>query len=133
MGIEPFLSASAIIGIVAQRLVRKLCDDCKVSYKPTASELSKLSFKPGIKGVEFYRAEGCFQCRNTGYKGRNGIYEIMAVGEEIRELTLNGASADQIKRAAIKNGMRNLRHDGLRRALKGITSVEEVLRVTNAD
>jgi len=112
MGIEPFLSASAIIGIVAQRLVRKLCHDCKVSYKPTASELSKLSFKAGIKGVEFYRAEGCFQCRNTGYKGRNGIYEIMAVGEEIRELTLNGASADQIKRAAIKNGMRNLRHDG---------------------
>ena len=132
MGIEPFLSASAIIGIIAQRLVRKLCDNCKVSYKPTASNLSKLRLTDGIKDVEFYRAEGCFQCRNTGYKGRNGIYEIMAVDEEIRELTLNGASVDQIKRAAIKNGMRNLRYDGIRKAMKGMTSVEEVLRVTNA-
>ncbi len=132
MGIEPFLSASAIIGIIAQRLVRKLCDNCKVSYKPTASNLSKLRIKGGIKGVKFYRAEGCFQCRNTGYKGRNGIYEIMAVDEEIRELTLNGASADQIKRAATKNGMRNLRYDGIRKAMQGMTSVEEVLRITNA-
>ncbi len=130
MGIEPFLSASATLGIIAQRLVRKLCDNCKVPYKATASRLSQLRLTN--KDVKFYRAEGCFQCRNTGYKGRNGIYEIMAVGEEIRELTLNGASADQIKRAAIKNGMRNLRHDGLRQTMKGITSVEEVLRVTNA-
>ena len=132
MGIEPFLSASAIIGIIAQRLVRKLCDNCKVSYKPTASNLSELRLKDGIKDIKFYRAEGCFQCRNTGYKGRNGIYEIMAVDEEIRELTLNGASADQIKRAAIKNGMRNLRYDGIRKAMQGMTSVEEVLRITNA-
>lgn len=132
MGIEPFLSASAIIGIIAQRLVRKLCDNCKVSYKPTASNLSELRLTDGIKDIKFYRAEGCFQCRNTGYKGRNGIYEIMAVDEEIRELTLNGASADQIKRAAIKNGMRNLRYDGIRKAMQGMTSVEEVLRLTNA-
>ena len=132
MGIEPFLSASAIIGIIAQRLVRKLCDNCKVSYKPTASNLSELRLTDGIKDIKFYRAEGCFQCRNTGYKGRNGIYEIMAVDEEIRELTLNGASADQIKRAAIKNGMRNLRYDGIRKAMQGMTSVEEVLRSTNA-
>ncbi len=132
MGIEPFLSASAIIGIIAQRLVRKLCDNCKVSYKPTASNLSELRLTDGSKDIKFYRAEGCFQCRNTGYKGRNGIYEIMAVDEEIRELTLNGASADQIKRAAIKNGMRNLRYDGIRKAMQGVTSVEEVLRLTNA-
>ena len=130
MGIEPFLSASAIIGIIAQRLVRKLCDNCKVPYKATASRLSQLRLTN--KDVKFYRAEGCFQCRNTGYKGRNGIYEIMAVDEEIRELTLNGASADQIKRAAIKNGMRNLRYDGIRKAMQGMTSVEEVLRITNA-
>ncbi len=132
MGIEPFLSASAIIGIIAQRLVRKLCDNCKVSYKPTASNLSELRLKDESKDIKFYRAEGCLQCRNTGYKGRNGIYEIMAVDEEIRELTLNGASADQIKRAAIKNGMRNLRYDGIRKAMQGMTSVEEVLRLTNA-
>jgi len=130
MGIEPFLSASATLGIIAQRLVRKLCTNCKVPYKATASSLSKLRIRN--KDVKFYRAEGCFQCGSTGYKGRNGIYEIMMVDEEIRELTLNSASADQIKRAAIKNGMRNLRHDGIRRAMKGITSVEEVLRVTNA-
>ena len=130
MGIEPFLSASAIIGIIAQRLVRKLCDNCKVPYKATASRLSKLRLTN--KDVKFYRAEGCFQCRSTGYKGRNGIYEVMAVDEEIRELTLNGASADQIKRAAIKNGMRNLRYDGIRKAMQGMTSVEEVLRLTNA-
>ena len=132
MGIEPFLSASAIIGIIAQRLVRKLCNNCKVSYKATASNLSELRLTDGSKDIKFYRAAGCVQCRNTGYKGRNGIYEIMAVDEEIRELTLNGASADQIKRAAIKNGMRNLRYDGIRKAMQGMTSVEEVLRITNA-
>jgi len=135
MGIEPFLSASAIIGIIAQRLVRKLCENCKMPYKPTASRLAQLRLTDveRSKDIEFYRAEGCFQCRNTGYKGRNGIYEIMVVDEEIRELTLNNASADQIKRAAIKNGMQNLRHDGLIKAMKGMTSLEEVLRVTNED
>lgn len=133
MGIEPFLSASSTIGIIAQRLVRKLCENCRRPYKPNKTMLSQLKITEMKKDIEFYRGEGCYHCKNMGYKGRSGIYEIMVVDEEIRELTLNNASADEVKRAAKRKGMRNLRHDGIRKAINGITSIEEVLRVTNAD
>ena len=85
------------------------------------------------KEVVFYRGVGCQQCKNTGYKGRQGIYEVMRVDDEVRELTLKNASGDQVKKVALRNGMRSLRHDGLMKVLKGITSLEEVYRVTNED
>lgn len=135
MGVEPFLTASATVGILAQRLVRRLCDDCKEAYTPKPSLLEELKFSQELmdKEVVFYRGVGCLQCKNTGYKGRQGIYEVMRVDDEVRELTLRNASGDQVKKVALRNGMRSLRHDGLMKVLKGITSLEEVYRVTNED
>ncbi|MFQ5706885.1 MAG: type II secretion system ATPase GspE [bacterium] len=133
MGVEPFLTASATVGVVAQRLVRKLCDHCKVAYKPSAAILSQLQLNAQEQKCEFFRGEGCSNCKNTGYKGRIGIYEVMIVNDTIRELTLKNASSEQIKKAALKSNMRSLRQDGLIKAMKGITSLEEIYRVTNMD
>ncbi|MFQ5753762.1 MAG: GspE/PulE family protein, partial [bacterium] len=135
MGVEPFLTASATIGIIAQRLVRKLCDNCKKQYTPKPSFLSKLRLPIARThdNIRFYRAQGCYNCKNTGYKGRHGIYEVMLVNDEIRDLTLKNVSSDLIKKAALKGGMCSLRQDGLMKAMKGMTSLEEVFRVTNAD
>jgi type II secretory ATPase GspE/PulE/Tfp pilus assembly ATPase PilB-like protein len=134
MGVEPFLTASATIGIVAQRLVRKLCERCKKPYQPNSVALSELNLKKEIaKDVVLYRGEGCSACRNTGFTGRLGIYEVMTINQEIQELALSHSASAQIKRAAFRNGMLSLRQDGLAKALKGVTSLEEVIRVTNAD
>jgi len=134
MGVEPFLIASATVGVVAQRLVRKICSRCRVEYTPSESLLRELRIaRNGNRPLSFHRGEGCTHCKKTGYKGRIGIYEIMTLTEEIRELALRQASTDQIKQAALKSGMRTLRHDGLVKALRGITTIEEVLRVTNLD
>jgi type IV pilus assembly protein PilB len=133
MGVEPFLTGSATIGILAQRLVRKICDQCKKSYRPNPAIFEEIGYRLTKTDPVFYRGEGCKSCKNTGYKGRMGIYEIMTVNDAIRELTLKNASTDQIKKAAIKNGMRSLRQDGLLKAIKGITTLEEVFRVTNVD
>ncbi len=134
MGIEPFLSASATIGIVAQRLVRRLCENCKKAYKPNDSLLSQLELPEStdVKNIEFCQPEGCSHCKDNGYKGRLGIYEVLQIDESIRKLTLKHASTDEIKRMAIQNGMRNLRQDGLLKAMQGVTSIEEVFRITNA-
>ena len=135
MGVEPFLTASATVGILAQRLVRKLCEQCKRPVQPNPTLLQRLKLPAELqrKEVVFYRGVGCQDCRNTGYKGRIGIYEDLLVNEEVRTLTLREASSDEIKRAALRAGMRTLRGDGLLKARKGLTSLEEVLRVTNAD
>jgi type IV pilus assembly protein PilB len=133
MGVEPFLVASATIGVIAQRLVRRLCEKCKEAYRPKRVMLEELGFNPSEREWVFYRGKGCQHCKQTGYKGRLGIYEIMTVSEEIRELTTRGESSDKIKKAALRAGMRPLRHDGFMKALRGWTSVEEVVRVTNLD
>ncbi|MFQ5637025.1 MAG: GspE/PulE family protein [bacterium] len=135
MGVEPFLTASATIGIIAQRLVRKLCENCRQTYEPKPEIVSQLSLPPNLVHKErvFYRSAGCKVCKNTGYRGRAGIYEIMLMNEEIRELTLKNAASEQIKRAAFENGMRSLRGDAIIKAVQGVTSLEEVFRVTNAD
>jgi len=133
MGIEPFLTASATVGVLAQRLVRKLCENCKEKYAPSTKMFSKLQLPEAFRDVTFYRGAGCDLCKNTGYKGRIGIYEIMTINEEIRDLILDNASAGSIRRAALQNGMRSLRQDGLLRVQKGLTTLEEVLRVTNAE
>jgi len=134
MGVEPFLTASATIGIVAQRLVRKLCDQCKKPYTPSAATLAELKLDSEMtKEAILYHGAGCNACRNTGYKGRRGIYEVMTINQEIQELALSRASTDQMRRAAFRNNMHSLRQDGLMKALKGLTSLEEIIRVTNAD
>ncbi|MDI6891851.1 MAG: ATPase, T2SS/T4P/T4SS family [Actinomycetota bacterium] len=129
MGIPPFLTASAVDCVQAQRLARRLCRECKESYEPTPEMLEQVGFSPDDKVPTLYKAKGCKKCNNTGYKGRIGIYEIMMVSETIERLTVERATAEQIKEVAIAEGMKTLREDGLEKVRLGITSLEEILRV----
>jgi type IV pilus assembly protein PilB len=131
MGIEPFLVASSIDCILAQRLARRLCTKCKESYTPTAEELeaAKFPFDPEEDLPKLYRAKGCSACGNTGYRGRLAVHEIMTVTEEIERLVAENASAEEMGKVARQQGMLTLRQDGLEKAREGSTSIEEVLRV----
>jgi type IV pilus assembly protein PilB len=130
MGIAPFLTASAIQCVQAQRLARRLCQECKVPYKPSVEALRRIGFPLEDDEVPvLYKAKGCIKCNNTGYKGRIGIYEVMLMSERIERLTVEMATVDQIKKIAIEEGMRTLLSDGLEKAKQGVTSIEEVMRV----
>src|SRR5579863_2529288 len=129
MGIEPFLVSSSVIAIVAQRLVRLICPDCKQGYHPTPEELAKLGIKPGYGDGEFFRGRGCPLCMNTGYRGRRGIYEILLMDDEIRSLILSKTDSSTIKTKAVGKGMLTLRESGAQRVIDGTTTTEEVLRV----
>ncbi len=129
MGVEPFLIASSVIGVVAQRLVRVLCPDCKEPYKPSLELLSSLGLSAD-KDYKFFKARSCRHCYQMGYKGRIGIYEVMVMNEALRKLAVIKSSSDEITREARKSGLITLREDGLLKVINGITSLEEVLRVT---
>lgn len=130
MGVEPFLSASAINCVLAQRLGRRLCPECKEAYVPTEEALQRVGFPYDPANIPtLYKAVGCKRCNDIGYKGRMGIHEVMTVTEDIERACVNHASGDEIKRIAIAGGMRTLRDDGFAKALSGVTSIEEVLRV----
>jgi len=128
MGIEPFLIASSAIGILAQRLARKICDRCKKPYAATPGLLKGLGMAAG--NVTFYRGEGCPACKKTGYQGRVGLYELMDMTEAIRTLIISKASSSAIMAAAAQTGFKTLRQAGLAKAAAGVTTIEEVLRVT---
>jgi type IV pilus assembly protein PilB len=128
MGIEPFLIASSTIGILAQRLARQICDRCTKPYRATPELLRSLGM--AAEPVTFYRGEGCPVCKNSGYKGRIGIFELMEMNDDIRRLIIAKAPSSAIKASAAQKGFKTLRQEGLIRAASGITSVEEVLRVT---
>lgn len=130
MGIEPFLISSSVIGILAQRLVRKICPSCKESYQPTEKIVRELGIQDLSGKKMFYRGKGCKNCKNRGYKGRLGIFELLITSERIREMVLEKASADVIRKAAQESGMKTLRQDGLLKVFDGTTSIEEVMRVT---
>jgi general secretion pathway protein E len=134
MGVEPFLVASSVVGIMAQRLVRTICPHCKESYTPTKEELAELGIKPEqlVNGV-VYRGAGCSECMTSGYKGRSGIYELMLVSDKVRQLILKNTDSNTIKRQAVSEGMRTLRDDGADKVIAGLTTIEEVLRVTQED
>ena len=133
MDVEPFLLTSTIEAVVGQRLVRKLCIFCRQEYEPTDDELEAIGItKEQLKGHKIYRADGCKQCSHIGYKGRTGIYEIMTLNEELRELILSQASTGEVMTAARASGMKTLREAGIRKILAGITSIEEVLGETIA-
>lgn len=138
MGVEPFLVASTVIMSMAQRLVRRLCPHCKEAYRPTEEGLNELNLTMDDlerHGGHVYRPRegGCEECRDLGYRGRTGIYELMPMRDDIGQMIINRADAGTIKKAAIKHGMRTLRDDGALKVLTGVTSVEEVLRVTAED
>ncbi len=134
MGIEPFLVASSLEGVVAQRLVRRLCSKCREAYKPTPAEVRELgSAASSYTGGPFYRAVGCNECRGTGYRGRVGLFELLVVDEVIQEKLLTRASSGEIKEAAMRGGMVTLREEGWRKVAEGVTSADEVARVTHED
>jgi len=134
MGIEPFLVASAVNLIVAQRLARKVCDGCRTAVQVSPQMLMNLGVPPEeLPGFTCYKGAGCTRCSNTGYKGRMALYEVLPVREEMRELILQGASAGEIKKGAIGLGMKSLRQAALQKLKEGITSVDEVLKVTVED
>ncbi len=131
MGIEPFLIASSVNAILAQRLVRIICPDCKESYVPDPDAMRKLGFPEDVAtGTEVFRGKGCTQCHFTGFKGRCGIYELLLMNPEMKNLVLNTANANEIREQGIKHGLITLRRDGADKVLQGITTIEEVFRVS---
>ena len=133
MGVEPFNVASAVNLIVAQRLVRRICSECKTEHQYSPEELAALSVsEEEAAGITFYKGEGCDTCGNTGYKGRQGLYEVMALSPELRRQILRAASTAELQEQAVKEGMLTLRMDGMHKIRKGITTLEEVVKETAA-
>ena len=130
IGIAPFLVGSCLNLVMAQRLVRKLCLKCKEEYVPTAEELALIGLTKKVVKKKLFKIKGCADCRNTGYRGRTAIFEMIPMTRELRKLVFDNANEDEIRQAAIKNGMVTLRDAGNERVLDGTTSVEEVLRST---
>jgi type IV pilus assembly protein PilB len=136
MGLEPYLITATVEGIMAQRLVRKICVDCRTDYEPSAEQLMELGLRPNdpvAKEMKFYYGRGCDRCNNTGYRGRSGIYEFMPVTDEIRDLIMANASTEELNACAKKDGMSTLRDAGLRALNRGLTTIEEIARETVTD
>jgi len=134
MGIEPFLVSASVILIAAQRLARKICTGCREEENIPVPALVQLGFsEEEAKTVKCYKGKGCSACNGSGYKGRIALYEAMPVGSEIKEMVLEGASADELKKTAVRLGMKTLRMSGLTKVKEGVTSIEEVMRVTFGD
>lgn len=133
LGLETFLVTATLEGIIAQRLVRRICTNCKTEYQPTEEQLMELGLSPEmVGGKTFYYGRGCDMCNNTGYRGRTGIYEIMTFDDELRDLIMNHASTTVLREAARRKGMKSLRENGLEIIYDGITTIEEVSRETIA-
>jgi len=132
MGVEGYLVASVLEGVLAQRLVRRICPACRVPDTPSQADLDALGIE-APPGTELFRGKGCDECRGTGYRGRSGIYELFTIDEDARSLILRHASTRDIRQHAIQRGMVTLRLDGYKRACEGVTTIEEILRVTQED
>ncbi|NNB87895.1 type II secretion system ATPase GspE [Corallococcus exiguus] len=138
MGVQPFLVASSLTGILAQRLVRRVCPDCRQAYTPTDEDLKELgftlaSFKAKFNTDRIYRATGCPSCNRNGYRGRSGIYEFLFVDDDVRQLVLKNVDASTIKKSALAKGMTTLLDDGVRKIALGETTIAEVLSITQED
>lgn len=133
MGIEPFLVGSTVEGVMAQRLVRTICNDCKTTYEPTIHDVPADFPRDGDGPLTLYRGTGCRSCRQTGFRGRTGIYELMVTTDVIRDLCVQRVNAMHIRQQALKDGMTTLRKDGWRKVQQGVTSMDEVARVTAGD
>jgi type II secretory ATPase GspE/PulE/Tfp pilus assembly ATPase PilB-like protein len=135
MGVEPFLTASAVSAVLAQRLMRKLCTSCSEPYQPTEAELLAARIPHDqlqrYAGVELRRKGGCTRCAGTGFKGRIGVFQLLEVSETIASLAARGANKDEIEQAALAEGMQSLWADGLEKVVAGMTTVEELARVVS--
>jgi type IV pilus assembly protein PilB len=131
IGVEPYMVAPSVIGVLAQRLAARICETCKEAYYPTRDILLKYFKEEGITDVPFYRGKGCAACRHTGYKGRVAFHELVLITEEIRTLISEGRSVQEISRAAAKVGYKPLRYDGLKKVLLGLTTIEEIEQNTS--
>ncbi len=129
MGIEPFLVASSVIGVLAQRLVRVICAECKEAYTPPVEAFRRLNLAMDLESVRFYRGRGCDRCRHSGYKGRIGVFELMLITNHLRELILRKAPTHELRQAGLESGMMTLRQDAMQKILEGVTTMEEALRV----
>jgi general secretion pathway protein E len=127
MGIEPYLISSSLTAIIAQRLLRKLCESCKKPYRPGAGLLKRLGLPE--KDYTFYEEKGCPQCRDTGFRGRIGIYELFVPSREIKQMINDKSSAVALNRAAVSEGFVDLKHDGIEKVVMGVSSITELLRV----
>jgi type II secretory ATPase GspE/PulE/Tfp pilus assembly ATPase PilB-like protein len=131
MGAEPFLLASCLTAVVTQRLVRCVCESCKEAYRPSEAVYRGVGLTPDVGPL--YRGRGCAECRQTGYFGRRAVFEIMPVTEEVREALLQGMPASAIRTLIRQQGVKSLRDDGIAKALQGVTTIEDVLRVTQME
>jgi type IV pilus assembly protein PilB len=128
MGIESFLIASSVLGIVGQRLVRRICPSCKTAYTPTSEEMNFYEESGGPPKRDFYRGSGCNFCGNTGYQERIGVYEILQMTTDIKRLIVGWATQDELRRLAIKQGMRTLREEAISLVAQDTTTISEVIR-----
>ena len=133
MGIEPFLLSSSINAILAQRLIRMICPECREQYEPEPEELLKIGAEVSsfYQGKAVFRGKGCSKCHHTGYKGRCGIFELLLMSPSMKSLVLKTADANILREQAVSEGMITLRHDGAMKVLQGITTIEEVYRVSH--
>lgn len=130
MGVEPFLVTASVNMLVAQRLVRRICEHCKMSYKPPGDLISAMHLSPG---TEFFRGETCERCHNTGYRGRVALYEVLVISDVMRDRIIEGISSTGLKRLAIEEGMQTLRMAGIQKIVEGVTTIDEVLTTTASD
>jgi type IV pilus assembly protein PilB len=130
MGVPAYLVASSVIAILAQRLVRKICPKCTTLFSPPEAVIEAAGLSPEIVAkAKFSKGKGCSNCNRSGYRGRVGIYELMLMTSRIREMAFQGASSQQIRKVAVAQGMHTLFDDGIDKAIKGITTLEEVFRI----
>jgi len=133
IGVESYMVAPSIIGVLAQRLAARICEKCKEAYYPPRETLLRYFHEEGLTDVPFYRGRGCPHCRGTGYRGRIAFHELVLITEEIRQLITERKSAQEITRAAARAGYRPLRYDGLRKVLLGLTTIDEIEQNTSSE
>jgi len=134
LGVEPYLLASSLLGVLAQRLVRRVCPNCRTEYMPKQDELRKWDVAPGeLVGTKLFQGNGCPECLNTGFRGRLGIFELLVINDAVRELILQRGKASSIKKRAMEVGMTTLRASGVAKAVAGETTMDEVVRATSRD
>jgi type IV pilus assembly protein PilB len=131
MGVEPYLLTATIEGILAQRLVRKICTKCRVQFDPSPAQLMELGLRPeDAKSMKFFYGEGCDHCNNLGFRGRSGLYELIEMDDDLRDMISKGASTDQLRQFCRSRNFTSLRDSGLRALTAGITTIDEVVRET---